>query len=186
MEDTLSACLEIGWLERKVFEDNTLQAIPQEGATLGGIIPQVPAEKRLWKGREGKGMEGKTTTAPPKKPGGSTSVWENACGAMTDDMLRTDAFKEAWLEWVMDRKERGKRITKRAVSLQIKKLQELGHDRAIESIRQSIAAGWAGLFDPKSAKSARSSQRQGAGRPEKPSAADRGEFAENERDLPDL
>ena len=92
-----------------------------------------------------------TTCSPPLPPTGNklSIPWKIACAAMSGDSLWTDAFREAWEAWADDRRERGKKLTTRAIAGQIKKLEAWGHDRAIASIEQSIGAGWTGLFEPK-------------------------------------
>lgn len=64
--------------------------------------------------------------------------------------LETDAFRQAWGEWLEYRRERRLTIYKpRSVSAQIKELSEWGEAAAITSIRDSIRQQWQGLFPPK-------------------------------------
>jgi hypothetical protein len=72
--------------------------------------------------------------------------------------LDTHAFRTAWAEWTDYRRERRIAALKpRSVIAQLAKLAEYGHDGAIDSIAQSIAQNYQGLFAP----------RQANGRPEK-------------------
>jgi hypothetical protein len=64
--------------------------------------------------------------------------------------LDTPEFKAAWGEWTAYRRERRLATLKpRSVTAQLAKLAEYGHDGAIESIRESIAQNYQGLFPPK-------------------------------------
>lgn len=65
--------------------------------------------------------------------------------------LNTPAFTSAWGDWCAYRRERRLATLKpRSVEAQLAKLADYGHDAAIDSIRESIAQGWQGLFEPKS------------------------------------
>lgn len=65
------------------------------------------------------------------------------------DCLATAAFETAWHDWQRYRTELKKPLTPTGLASQLKKLEELGHDRAIECIRRTILKGWQGLvFDP--------------------------------------
>ena len=65
-------------------------------------------------------------------------------------VLDTTEFRQAWEDWTAYRKERKIAALKpRSVSAQLAKLQMWGHAGAIESIRQSIAQNYQGLFEPK-------------------------------------
>jgi hypothetical protein len=65
------------------------------------------------------------------------------------DPLNTPVFLSAWNDYEAHRREmKQKPLTDRS---RIAKLQEMaawGHDAAIESIRNTIASGWKGLFQP--------------------------------------
>ncbi len=80
--------------------------------------------------------------------------WAIAKGFMVSDDLKTATFRNAWEDWVADRSARRKKLTPRAVKLQIRKLEAMGHDKAIQSIKNSIANGWTGLFEPDAGKQA--------------------------------
>ena len=60
----------------------------------------------------------------------------------------TQDFCEAWAERLNDRKARNKPVTELAAKLQLRKLEALGADTAIEWIHAAIAGGWTGLHDP--------------------------------------
>lgn len=99
--------------------------------------------------------------------------WEGAVRAMEDVCLNTVDFRAAWLDWIDERRNAGRKAyTRRGVTGQIHKLEKLGHDRAIAAIRHSITEGYAGIYEPSG-----DGQRQGA-RPvsRKRTPADRGEY----------
>jgi hypothetical protein len=99
--------------------------------------------------------------------------WELAQKAMSGDALRTDAFRTAWGEWVEYRRQTGRPLTPATIVRQIRKLEEFGHDAAIESIERSIGQGWQGLFLPHADRSRNGGARARVGR--------NGEFPENLR-----
>ena len=58
-------------------------------------------------------------------------------------------FPLAWGEWIAYRREKGlPRLTERTAGKQMAFLKELGHERAIESIENSVRNSWQGLFPP--------------------------------------
>lgn len=63
--------------------------------------------------------------------------------------LPIEINKNSWLEWVEDRKERGKQLTKRAAKLSINLLIKYTKEIQAFIIETSIMAGWTGLFPPK-------------------------------------
>lgn len=64
------------------------------------------------------------------------------------DTLRDDPkFREAWRSWLLDRKDRGKKVTARAAQLQLQHLAIWQNPVAV--INQSIECGWTGLFEIK-------------------------------------
>lgn len=58
-------------------------------------------------------------------------------------------FTAAWNDWVSFRAEIKEPITPTARKIQLRKLKAMGKASAIESIENSINAGWTGLFPPK-------------------------------------
>ena len=59
-------------------------------------------------------------------------------------------FAEAWADWERHRSEIGKRLKPTARKSQLKKLAEMGEQRAIETLKHSTVCGWTGLFEPDS------------------------------------
>lgn len=62
--------------------------------------------------------------------------------------LDTAAFREAWADWVKDRRDRRKSLTPQAAERQLARLLEWGEAAAVSAIENSIANGWQGLFPP--------------------------------------
>jgi hypothetical protein len=58
-------------------------------------------------------------------------------------------FKTAWQEWEQHRREIRKKLTPTTRKRQLEQLGAMSEADAIESIRQSVANGWTGLFEPK-------------------------------------
>jgi hypothetical protein len=58
-------------------------------------------------------------------------------------------FKTAWQEWEQHRREIRKKITPTTRKRQLEQLGAMSEADAIKSIRQSVANGWTGLFEPK-------------------------------------
>ena len=60
--------------------------------------------------------------------------------------LDTTLFRQAWAAWAAHRCEIKPRLTEQTVKQQLRMLHEIGHDRAVETIRISIRQSWRGLF----------------------------------------
>lgn len=60
--------------------------------------------------------------------------------------LDTPLFRQAWAAWAAHRVEIKARLTPQSTKQQIRLLVELGHDKAVETIRTSIRQSWRGLF----------------------------------------
>jgi hypothetical protein len=100
-----------------------------------------------------KPIQDKGRQDPPIPPtGGSSSITVSASGGVLAEIpkeIDSPEFREAWSEWVADRKERKKPITQRAAKQQLKSLIPLGPVKAAECLLASIQNGWAGLFPEK-------------------------------------
>lgn len=79
---------------------------------------------------------------PPQPPKGGGDQIE------FPDVLNTSAFKAAWVEWEIHRKEIRHKLTPSTIKKCLKDLAKMGHTNAIESINRSISNGWQGLFPP--------------------------------------
>jgi len=86
--------------------------------------------------------------------------------------LDTEAFRAAWADWLEDRAERRlPRYTARAREMQLRRLTELGPQRAVAAIQWSIAQGYKGIFEPPApAKAATGTKSERPAAPQKPSA----------------
>lgn len=62
-------------------------------------------------------------------------------------ILDTPQFRSAWTEWESHRKHKRSALTPEAVRRQLKKLEAIGHDRAIAAIEHSIAQGYQGIYE---------------------------------------
>lgn len=85
----------------------------------------------------------------PNRQKPSTITVNGAESVELPECLRTEEFKAAWIEWLTDRKKRGKKVTELAAEKQLEKLASVGSRKAIQSINQSIENGWIGLFEPR-------------------------------------
>jgi len=59
----------------------------------------------------------------------------------------TPEFTAAWKDWEQSRREAGKPLKPTTIRLQFRKLQEMGHDRAVAALRYSTANGYTGIFE---------------------------------------
>jgi hypothetical protein len=60
----------------------------------------------------------------------------------------SERFADAWARWGQHRRETHKPLTPTSTRQQLKKLAELGEDRAVRAIDHSIANGYQGIFEP--------------------------------------
>lgn len=102
--------------------------------------------------------EEKDPPKPPAKPGGSEVTNDTKRkrvqkpGAETvfiPEVLQIPEFTTAWGDWLEDRRDRNKKVTARGAAEQLAKLAPLGPTVAIQWIRNAIAQGWTGLYEPK-------------------------------------
>lgn len=113
----------------------------------------------------GKGMgtgTGTGTSPPRSPPKGRPCDWDQILKLLDGEGLNTPAFRAAWEDWATDRRERGKSLTKLAITRQIKTLESFGHDRAIESIGNSIESGWQKLVEPRAPSTGRTQSNTGS------------------------
>ena len=108
--------------------------------------------------REEKRREEKKREEPKPKTGAAPPL-------VLPAVLDTPEFRAAWLDYEANRKEAGHaKLTTRGREAKFKDLADWGHDVAVQSIRESIANGWQGIFKPKGNANGRSNQRDsGAG-----------------------
>ena len=57
----------------------------------------------------------------------------------------SSSFKEAWAMWEQHRKEKKSTLTATSIKMQLKKLSEIGEERAIAMLNFTIEKGWTGL-----------------------------------------
>jgi len=121
--------------ERKKAEDVTRNVTDD---VTEGVTEDLSRYNQIDRQTETK-TETKTAKAPRKK----------SAPVEIPESLDTPDFLAAWDEWQAERKERGKKLTARAMRGQLGSLEKMGPARAVESIRASIANGWTGLFEPR-------------------------------------
>lgn len=61
------------------------------------------------------------------------------------EALDTPEFRDAWSNWLADRKERGKAVTERAARMQLRELESLGLPDAIHAIEMAMNRSWMGI-----------------------------------------
>lgn len=70
----------------------------------------------------------------------------------SDDLpppLNTDEMKDVWDIWQEHLRKKGCPLTPDAARMQVKKLREMGHDRAIVTVQHSIEKNWRSLHEPR-------------------------------------
>jgi hypothetical protein len=90
------------------------------------------------------------TSDRPAKPKTKPPAFDPLAIAIPQS-LDTPLFRQAWAAWAAHRCEIKARLTEQSTRQQIRLLVELGHDKAVETIRTSIRQSWRGLF-PQTAK----------------------------------
>lgn len=99
-------------------------------------------------------------------------------------VLDTAEFRSAWDDYEANRKEAGhSKLTTRGREIKLKELADWGHDVAVQSIRESIANGWQGIFKPKGNVNGQS--RTGIGRGDAAAAAAERRAAKAAREYPE-
>lgn len=63
--------------------------------------------------------------------------------------FKSEKFKQAWNEWLDHKKAVRQKMPMTTISAQLKKISKWGEDQAIQSIENSIASNWQGLFEVK-------------------------------------
>jgi hypothetical protein len=64
------------------------------------------------------------------------------------ECLQTDAFREAWSEWVKHRTEIHKPLKPTQVAAQLRQMADWGEPRAVVALKHTVAKGWQGLREP--------------------------------------
>ena len=65
------------------------------------------------------------------------------------ESLQGEGFRVAWQDWCSHRAEIKKNLTLTSTEKHLKVLGEMGLQRAVAAIENSIANGWQGIFEPK-------------------------------------
>lgn len=118
------------------------------------LIERAEHERERWRRWYAKRKaEGAMPAAPEPEPESEPKASGKAKKAeplKVPAALDTPRFLAAWEAWIAYRREARMRSWKpQTVAFKLRELAEWGEPAAVESIRQSIANGWQGLFAPK-------------------------------------
>lgn len=100
--------------------------------------------------------------------------WEVACESLPES-ARTDAVRDAWIEWEQHRRESKKAVTRLSAVKQAKAMSEWEPGRIVAAIEHSIANGWQGIFEPQGNKNEQQRNQKRAN-----------EYDESELELPNM
>ncbi len=92
--------------------------------------------------------EGAGATPPNPPAGGKVAGLIAGLPPPIPADLDTAAFREAWEGFLRHRVEKRQKLTASAADKALRKLEKMGHDRAIEAIEHSVSNGWQGIFEP--------------------------------------
>lgn len=118
-----------------------------------------------------------------KRKGGPSKVdpWACAVAAMTNGTLNTPRFEAAWRAWATYRDEdRRKPLTRRAIEMQIRKLEPAGEAGAIKALETAEMNSWIGIFPDEFG---HTSRRGGAGGVDDQSKVRSGDYDQVKPDL---
>lgn len=152
VQAALDACSSkaIGWIDfEEVNSERTPSALrvrsecaQQKLSTEQNKTEQDKTEQHIADGEvEGDGQ-------PPRQPSEPSKKFDPRLIALPAE-LDAPQFRTAWGEWVDFRGKLRKPISEPAAKKQLSQLIRYGPDGAAESINQSIANDWQGLFEPK-------------------------------------
>lgn len=123
------------------------------GLKTDSTVAQKPLTvNRATENRDGKTVDGKTVTVNQGQLNTKESSTKESKtkGSKTEQIYFDDPeLNETFLSFIADRKERGKKMTTRAIDMAVKKINDLSQGNnglAIRIINQSIEKGWSGLF----------------------------------------
>ncbi len=63
--------------------------------------------------------------------------------------FESEAFKNAWNDWIKHRKQKGKKLTPLSIEKQLKLLSTFNEESAIKMVNMAITSNWQGIFPPK-------------------------------------
>jgi len=113
---------------------------------------ETPTDTRSRSTRTDRSVENTPAAAPPGdspdkpvKPKATKTAYDPLAEPIPPS-LDTTLFRQAWAAWAAHRSEIKARLTPQSTKQQIRLLVELGHDKAVETIRTSIRQSWRGLF----------------------------------------
>lgn len=145
------AMIEVGWL--KVRAEGGFSIPKWDRHTSKSAKNRALTLVRVQRKRNERGV---TKSLPEKEIEKEIDVSSKA-GALEETKrppwMNEPDFVAAWTDWESSRKESGKPIKPTARRLQLAKLTEMGHDRAIATLRHSAGNNYTGLYEPDRGKS---------------------------------
>jgi hypothetical protein len=96
---------------------------------------ETVAETPQRKGKESKGKESKEK--------------ERKEESQIPQSLMTNEFIQSWNLWKKFRGEIKKPLVPTTINQQLQKLEVMGPEKAVEALKQSMANGWQGIFEPR-------------------------------------
>jgi hypothetical protein len=144
-----------GWIELSGSAERPIGRVANFSKHQRVDKPQTSKLQQYWDSKNDLGTileESKNDPRGNREQGKEQGKEHKRAGAMAveevelPDELQTPSFREAWADWLEDRKDRREPVTPLAAKLQLKKLSKLPVGQAIQTIQTSIEKGWKGLF----------------------------------------
>ena len=148
IQSALDACSsrEIGWIEKLEIDS---ERTPTDSERAQQMLPTRHNRTEQDRTEQNSASGAIGDVRPPRQP--PTKPFDASEVALPAE-LDTPEFREAWLKWVEFRRKKRKPVSEDAAREQLAKLIRYGPDGAVESISNSIASDYQGLFEPKSIK----------------------------------
>jgi len=94
-------------------------------------------------------LGGNSSARGKSKPKADHAEWTEVAKLLPEGSpLRCPEFEQAWGDWVQHRTEIRKKLTAKAVKLQIADLERMGLNRALAAIAHSVKHGYTGIYEP--------------------------------------
>jgi hypothetical protein len=141
-------------MSRRMIRDEKLRNARASGGKLGGN-PSLVKGKVNGKVNHQTNLATKNKVNQKPTPSSSSSSSTSVLvSTNVDTPLPFDSadFKLFWSNWEQHRKEKKAKLTPTARNQQLEKLKDMGEHRAIAALKNSLANGWTGIFEPEQAK----------------------------------
>jgi hypothetical protein len=141
-------------MSRRMIRDEKLRNARASGGKLGGN-PSLVKGKVNGKVNHQTNLATKNKVNQKPTPSSSSSSSTSVLvSTNVDTPLPFDSadFKLFWSNWEQHRKEKKAKLTPTARNQQLEKLKDMGEHRAIAALKNSLANGWTGIFEPERAK----------------------------------